>query len=274
MGNPIIIPRFRILEWLGEDARDFGLSFESVALVHFRASKNIESKTVHCLLEVADTLKRHSRNEFESGAYTSRRNDTLFAESPPIVLSKSEMEAMAQAFRNDLGLSDQQRIDPLAIVIEGITVLTISEIPDLEPATVAYLEGPSLTTWSAMSVPMNEEKDEWFIVRNERHTIVRQRVSLFEEFWHILLGHKLTKIAKIADAYGRTFDQSEEHDAFYLAAATLLPEHIVHNAVAEKHDIDQIALDYGISPELVEYRIKRLGLWRQYKGRNVRLMGT
>ena len=109
------------------------------------------------------------------------------------------------------------------------------------------------------------------IVRNEQHPVVRQHVSLLEEFWHILLGHQLTKITKVADAYGRTFDENEEHDAFYLAAATLLPKSVVNKAVKEGIDITQVAQDYGTSPELVEYRIKRLGLWRQYKGKSVRL---
>jgi hypothetical protein len=71
--------------------------------------------------------------------------------------------------------------------------------------------------------------------------------------------------------YGRTFDENEEHDAFYLAAATLLPESVISKAVKEKANVVQLANDYGTSPELVEYRIKRLGLWREYKGKSIRL---
>src|SRR5690606_6912418 len=56
-GEPDNNSRIRILEWLGEDGYDSGLSFENVALVHFRAQKNIGSKTVDCLLKVANTLK-------------------------------------------------------------------------------------------------------------------------------------------------------------------------------------------------------------------------
>ncbi len=122
-----------------------------------------------------------------------------------------------------------------------------------------------------MSVPVDEDHDKWIIVRNELHHIARQNVSLLEEFWHILLGHKLTRIARMTDAYGRTFEEAEEHDAFYLAAATLLPARVVRNAVRGKKDVAQLAEDYGTSPELVEYRIKRLGLWREYKGKSVRL---
>jgi transcriptional regulator with XRE-family HTH domain len=273
-GEPDNNSRIRILEWLSEDAKALGLSFESVALVHFRASKNIGSKTVHCLLQVADALKRKYGSDGSERAavgYTTGKYDSSLPESPPIVLSKLEMEAMAQTFRRDLGLDDEQRIDPLDIVIEDVRVLTIHQIQGLDARITTHLAGSNSATWSAMSVPVDEEKDRWVMVRNEQHPIVRQRVSLLEEFWHILLGHKLTKIAKIADAYGRTFEENEEHDAFYLAAATLLPKRVVMKAVKERQDIAQLAQDYGTSPELVEYRIKRLGLWRQYKGKSVRL---
>jgi transcriptional regulator with XRE-family HTH domain len=271
-GAPDNNSRIRILEWLGDDAKILGLSFENVALVHFRASKNIDSKTVHCLLQVADALKRRYGAKFVGGKSHARKHDSLLANSPPIVLSKPEMEAMAQAFRKDLGLNDHQPLDPLKIAIEDVKVLTICEIPDLDPTIRAHLEGLDKDGWSAMSVPVDEDNDRWVIVRNEQHPIVRQRISLLEEFWHILLGHKLTKIAKVAEAYGRTFAEHEEHDAFYLGAATLLPEVVIGNMVNEGKDITQVAQRYGTSPELVEYRIKRLGLWRQYRGKSVRLI--
>ncbi len=226
-GEPDNNSRIRILEWLGEDAKALGLPLERVVHVHFRASKNIDSQTIHCLLQVADIL---------------------------------------------LGLNNQKRLEPLQIVIDDVTVLTVQEIDGITHKLRAHLtEGPSATTWSAMSVPLDEENDTWVIVRNEQHQTVRQRVSLLEEFWHILLGHKLTKIAKVVDVYGRTFDENEEHDAFYLASATLLPESVISKAVKEKADVVQLANDYGTSPELVEYRIKRLGLWREYKGKSIRL---
>jgi len=50
-----------------------------------------------------------------------------------------------------------------------------------------------------------------------------------------------------------------------------LPERVIKKAVRDKKDIGQLAEVYGTSPELVEYRIKRLGLWREYKGKSVRL---
>jgi Zn-dependent peptidase ImmA (M78 family) len=106
---------------------------------------------------------------------------------------------------------------------------------------------------------------------NDTHGVERQRVTVLEEYWHILLGHKLTKIARVADAYGRTYDKPEEHDAYYLAAATLLPKAAIIEAVGKKRSSQQIADMFGTSPELVEYRIKRLGLWREHMGKQIKL---
>ena len=74
-----------------------------------------------------------------------------------------------------------------------------------------------------------------------------------------------------ADAYGRTFDSAEEHDAYYLAAACMLPETMLRRAVREGQTAIEIGAAYGASRELVEYRIKRLGLWRTYKNKGLEL---
>ena len=267
-GCPDHNSRIRILEWLGDDADALGLPFERIAHVHFRASKNIDSETIRYLLQVVTVLERKFGVRRKAA---TRLSHEPTPEISPVVLSKPEMESMAVGFRKELGLNSQEPVNPLRIKIEGVEILTVGEIEDIPPDVTAHLGGSGKDKWSAMSVPLDEEKDTWAIVRNEEHQFVRQHVSILEEFWHILLGHRLTKIARVADICGRTFEANEEHDAFYLAAATLIPENVIHETVQEKKDITQIAHSHGTSPELVEYRIKRLGLWREYKGKGVQL---
>ena len=64
---------------------------------------------------------------------------------------------------------------------------------------------------------------------------------------------------------------SEEHDAYYLASASLLPKSAMIAAVKRKLTSDEIAQKFGTSSELVEYRIKRLGLWWEHTGKQIRL---
>jgi transcriptional regulator with XRE-family HTH domain len=263
-GVPDNNSKIRLLEWLGQDAEDAGLSFDNVAWVHFRAGKNARSQTVQALLSAAECIKR-SRPQGEADQI-SRTSD-----HEPVSVSKEELERTAEQFRRDLGLSDDQPLDSLKLDVDGVEVIRLTGTDCVDSATVRRLSTESCDEWSAMSVPLDEIQDRWAVLLNDCHTVERQRVTLLEEVWHILLGHKLVKIAKVADAYGRTYDTSEEHDAYYLASATLLPRSAIINSVERRESAAHIASQFGTSPELVEYRIKRLGLWRDYVGKRVTL---
>lgn len=191
--------------------------------------------------------------------------------APTLALSKPEMEDMAQEFRKDLNVGPTELLEALDVRISGVSVHLPGEVPDLDERCREHLVGIGSREWSAMSVPLDLEEERWAVLRNDTHSPERQRVTYLEECWHILLGHRLTRIAKIADAYGRTFDSAEEHDAYYLAAACMLPEAMLRRAVSEGQAAAQIGTAYGTSPELVEYRIKRLGLWRTYKNKGLSL---
>lgn len=267
-GEPDNNTKIRILEWLGNEARNAGLQFDSVALVHFRARKQVDSETVQALLIVAEYLKQKNGGNSVHAEIEQKNGEEV---DIAISLTKDEMEKMAEAFRQDLGLSDQESLEPFRLKIEGVELISLDELVSLDECIKDRLLSSGKQDWSAMSVPLEEGTDKWAIVWNSAQSKKRQRVSLLEEIWHILLGHKLTRITKVADVYGRTFAEVEEHDAYYLAAATLLPATVVKQLVKERQDVFEVATAYGVTSELLEYRIKRLGLWRQYKGLKVEL---
>jgi Zn-dependent peptidase ImmA (M78 family) len=150
-------------------------------------------------------------------------------------------------------------------------VVSIEKADCLDVRTIRYLSASAASEWSAMSVPLDSGSERWAVLLNSGHKIERQRVTVLEEFWHILLGHKLTKIAKVAESYGRTYDATEEHDAYYIASACLLPRGAIKKAVNERLSSEEIGRIFGTSSELVDYRIKRLGLWREHVGKQVSL---
>ena len=270
-GEPDNNTALRIIEWLGRDAEDVGLSFDNVALVHFRAAKNASSKTIECLLNAANILKRQYGPTSASGRKEQKNHSSAELPDKPLALSKPEMEEMANGLRDDLSIPQNKPLPALQIDIEGVEVVTPKDIAELDPKCVEYLLDHGSIEWSAMSVPIANKEVQWVVVRNDTHTMERQRVTYLEECWHILLGHKLTKVARIADAYGRTYESSEEHDAFYLASASLLPEKEMHQWVSRGKSAEDISRHFETSPELVEYRIKRLGLWRSYKGLQIQI---
>jgi len=267
-GLPDNNSKMRLLEWLGPDAEAAGLQFERVAFVHFRAMKNIRSTTVQSLLRAADCLK----DEFVDNHLEEVPANVQSTEVEPYPeLSKDQLEAIVARFRSDLDLSDTDPIDSLQIDVEGVQVVKLTETNCFDARTMRRLRDDACSDWSAMSVPMNQSLDNWVVLLNNCHSVERQRVTLLEEYWHILMGHKLTKVARVAEAYGRTYDKAEEHDAYYLASATLLPSKAIKAAVSRGESAEKIGARFGTSKELVEYRIKRLGLWREHVGKKVAL---
>lgn len=263
-GSPDNNSKIRLLEWLGPDAEEHELGFDEVALVHFRAGKNASSTTVQTLLKAAVCLRQHYAADDGAEAGGSPEADA-------IPMSKEALEETAEDFRLDLGLAKDDPLDPFHLKVDSVLVEALQSSQCIEAKTKAILAGPACSEWSAMSVPLNAAQDSWVVFLNDCHTIERQRVTLLEEYWHILSGHKLTKIAKIAGSFGRTYDSSEEHDAYFLATATLLPRDAIKAMVSKGNSAREIAAVFGTSPELVEYRIKRLGLWRDHVGRKVSL---
>lgn len=265
-GMPDNNSQIRLLEWLGEDAAEAGLGFDHVALVHFRAAKNVASTTVELLLQAATALKADwSRRTNRSGVAKPASNHV------PLALTKEELEQMAAQFRADLGLAPDQVLDPLKLDVEGVDVIRLTQSSCLSADIIRTLGGTACAEWSAMSVPLSEIDQEWAVLLNDRHNVERQRVTLLEEVWHILLEHKLTRIAKVGGTFGRTYEHPEEHDAYFLASATLLPREAVIDLLDDGASAATIAGRYGTSAELVEYRIKRLGRWREYSGKRVSL---
>jgi transcriptional regulator with XRE-family HTH domain len=266
-GQPDNNSKIRLLQWLGTDAEDAGLSFENLAVVHFRAGKNIQSSTVRTLLRAADCLRQSMGAQVRSKGQRDTDDKTAAA----VLLSKEELEATAERFRADLGLALDEPLDSLRIEVDGIQMIPVGKTNCLDARTVRQLRRDAGSEWSAMSVPLDTEDETWTVLLNDSHTVERQRVTVLEELWHILLGHKLTRIARVAEAYGRTYDEREEHDAYYLASASLLPKSAMIDAVSKNRSSDQIARVFGTSSELVDYRIKRLGLWREHVGKQIRL---
>jgi Zn-dependent peptidase ImmA (M78 family) len=223
---------------------------------------------VHALLSAADCLRQSLGGPVDRKGQGNRENSAL---AGGVSLSKEELEQSAEKFRADLGLARDEPMDSLRLEVEGLRVIPVGKTNCLDARTVNQLRGHAGGEWSAMSVPLDSDNENWAILLNDSHSVERQRVTVLEEIWHILLGHRFTKIARVADAYGRTYDKTEEHDAYYLASATLLPKAALIDAVSKNRSSEQIARAFGTSSELVDYRIKRLGLWREHVGKQIRL---
>ena len=268
-GLPDNNSKVRLLEWLGDQAEGAGLTFDNVAFVHFRAAKNVQSSTVQALLHAAKCIRMKAAEELN--VLLDEQQSKPTEDDEAVALSKEELEKTAEQFRKELGLKPHQPLDALSLSVQGVKIYHLCKTQCIDASVAKLLARQACDEWSAMSVPVSTFEDQWAVLLNDCHTKERQRVTLLEEIWHILCGHKLTKIAKVAGSYGRTYDKTEEHDAYYLASACLLPKVAIMAAVKSKQSSQSIAAKFGTSSELCDYRIKRLGLWREHIGKKIEI---
>jgi Zn-dependent peptidase ImmA (M78 family) len=73
--------------------------------------------------------------------------------------------------------------------VEGVDVHKVSETNLVEPVLSKKLRTDACDEWWAMSVPP-DFNERWAVFINDCHTKERRRVTILEEYWHILLGHK------------------------------------------------------------------------------------
>jgi Zn-dependent peptidase ImmA (M78 family) len=105
------------------------------------------------------------------------------------------------------------------------------------------------------------------ILLNPARSEKRQKATLMEEVSHHLLRHRPCSIARNPKTgfLERSYDRSQEDEAYDLGAAILLPKERIQRDVAEKRSANEIAAVHGCSEELVIYRIKRMRLWNRYE---------
>ena len=106
---------------------------------------------------------------------------------------------------------------------------------------------------------------------NTNHSRERQAATLMEEVCHIILGHSPSQLMLPVEgeqkARFRNFNQAQEEAAYAVGAAALIPYFPLRLAVENGVPIERIARKYGVSRDLVIYRIKVCRLWQEYQRR-------
>jgi Zn-dependent peptidase ImmA (M78 family) len=114
--------------------------------------------------------------------------------------------------------------------------------------------------WSGGSKTM--PNGQLFVLLNSNSTSERLNVTLLEEIAHHICNHDPTAIGTNGlDGY----DEVQEQEAKFVAAAALIPSVIVGQVVWKRLSASRFASQYGASLQLFEMRVKTLNLWTHYK---------
>lgn len=178
---------------------------------------------------------------------------------------KWRIENTAARLRRTVGLDQLDVLDPELLVAHLGAVVT--RLEDVLPDEVALRRARRVGFDGLAS--FHPTTGQPLILLNCGKPRRRQLATLMEELAHLLLEHEPCTIAEAPELgiRRRTFDRAQEHEAYDLGAAILLPKERIQRDVKELELlVGDIAHTHGCSEELVSYRIRRLRLWNRYLG--------
>lgn len=198
---------------------------------------------------------------------TAKRVDRQSGHAPRSFLRHVEEHGIA--LRQRAGLGPQDRLDPFAQqAVFDIVVVDPRSLESLDAADHENLRDIDARTWSGSGQPLPDGR--LLVLFNPNQTPERAAVTVMEEVAHAHFGHHpSTLVVEPTGLVGRHYDAVAEDEAYWTAAAALLPSAVVARAVWNGVPVGALAAEYGVSAELVEFRIKTLRLWPWYRKRRV-----
>lgn len=179
-------------------------------------------------------------------------------------------ERIALKIREFAGVAIDQLLNPWELApFVKLKVVNIRDVKGLSEAARKQLLRMDGKGWSGgASRPLPDGSRLVFL--NPTHGKERQAATLMEEICHVILGHSPTSIrTEHSDEQinFRNFNENQEEVAYAVGAAALIPYFPLKLAVQQGFASNKIARRFGVSRELVEYRIKVCRLWDEYKQR-------
>ena len=177
---------------------------------------------------------------------------------------KWRIERLAAEIRARIGLDQLDVLDPHALV-EHYDVRLFHLRDLIGNDEVALHRARRIGFDGAASA--HPETGELMILLNCGKPERRRTATLMEELAHLILQHEPSRIEPDGQLglVRRKFDRSQEHEAYDLGSAMLLPKERIQRDVKEHQAlVEAIADAHGCSTDLVGYRIRRLRLWNRY----------
>jgi hypothetical protein len=192
-----------------------------------------------------------------------------------------DFETKARGLRDFAGLrSDTDRLDPFSLArFAGLVVVPFEQVAHLLPQELRdHLVGGGKDKWSGGAVSQPLPDGGKLIILNPTHGKNRHNATLMEEISHVFLGHEPSRLGPEAgidsgsDA-ARDYRPEIEQEAYGVGAAALVPYTALVRFVGEGKGSKEIARHFGVSRDLVDYRLRVSLLWEEYTRYNERWGG-
>lgn len=177
---------------------------------------------------------------------------------------KSWAENTAVSVRGRLGTKETDSLVPMRLAGHlGVRVWSPADVPGLPETSLNYLTSPEGDEWSALAVRVGPTD---VVVLNPTHSPARQNSDLTHELAHLLRQHQPAQIV-ISEETGiglRSFNELQEAEANWLAGCLLLPRPALSYCVARGLTRDAMCERFGVSTDLLRYRLNVTGVGRQF----------
>ncbi|MBM0275755.1 ImmA/IrrE family metallo-endopeptidase [Micromonospora tarensis] len=174
-----------------------------------------------------------------------------------------EANETAESIRAELGLGNFDPLDPWKLAAHlDIEIRKLSDIAVEEPAVSCLLEEDDKSLSAATVFKGSKRR----IVVNDAHGLPRQCSSICHELAHGLLLH--TPAIAFNASGCRHWDQEMEDEADCLGGKLLLTDQAARGLVTRNVAADAAQRRYGISPEMLRYRLNMSGAQRLRQSKN------
>jgi IrrE N-terminal-like domain len=173
--------------------------------------------------------------------------------------SSTGSKGKAQGLRSACGVSTFGRLDPFELArVLNVELFMPADVGALDRDSLNQLTVVDPTAWSAGLLHGPDGRK--LIVLNPTHSPNRQRASLMEELAHLSLNHEPARLLSYDGVIVRTWNKTQETEAYWVGAAALLPRRVIKGALTLGRDAAAIADEHMVSVELVHFREKVLGI--------------
>ena len=163
------------------------------------------------------------------------------------------VERKAYNIRQILRLPPLAVLDPI-LLAKNLTVSVLSpyQIPGVPQQVIDQLLTIDRDSWSAGC--LRTPNGLILLVYNPTHPPTRQRATVMEELAHVFLKHKGSKFIGESGTIFRSYNKTEETQAYWVGAAALLPRTVLQYAQDHNVTKDELAKERGVSTHLVGFR--------------------
>ena len=182
---------------------------------------------------------------------------------------KAWCERTSAEYRQSLDLSDEYYFEPELLAREvGVTVLALEELPGVPQSSSHQLTVADPDSWSAITVEAHGNR---VTVLNPAHSETRIRNSLTHELAHVILNHSLANVGISQEGLliQQSCDPEQEEEADWLSSTLLVPRNLLARAYFKERSADACAHLFGVSTDLVNWRLRMTGVLTQARRRNL-----